>query len=61
MHAPNMMLLAKRWIEATHSHAWQRRGGSDHIWLSPNDEGKSAGTDCYRMANKPEVGTPLDF
>ena len=39
MHAANMVLEAKRWIEKTHPEAWNRRGGRDHIWLSPNDEG----------------------
>lgn len=39
MHASNMMLQAKRWIEAAHPKSWRRRGGRDHIWLSPNDEG----------------------
>ena len=39
MHAANMLLEAKRWIEATHPAAWNRRGGRDHIWLIPNDEG----------------------
>jgi hypothetical protein len=39
MHAANMMLQAQQWIERTHPRAWGRRGGRDHIWLSPNDEG----------------------
>ena len=39
MHAANMLLEAKRWIEATHPAAWKRRGGRDHVWLVPNDEG----------------------
>lgn len=41
MHVSNMMLQAKRWIEKTHPEAWKRRGGRDHIWLSPNDEGEA--------------------
>ena len=41
MHAANMLLEAKRWIEKTHPTAWQRRGGRDHVWLVPNDEGAS--------------------
>lgn len=40
MHAANMMLEAKRWIEMTHPAVWKRRGGRDHIWLVPNDEGE---------------------
>ena len=39
MHAANMLLEAKRWIEKTHPVAWRRRGGRDHVWLVPNDEG----------------------
>ncbi len=41
MHAANMLLEAKRWIQATHPAAWKRRGGRDHVWLIPNDEGVS--------------------
>ncbi len=41
MHAANMLLEAKRWIQKTHPAAWNRRGGSDHIWLVPNDEGSA--------------------
>ncbi len=39
MHVSNMLLQAQQWIEKTHPAAWKRRGGRDHIWLSPNDEG----------------------
>jgi hypothetical protein len=46
MHAANMMLQAQQWIERTHPRAWGRRGGRDHIWLSPNDEGDLRGELC---------------
>ena len=39
--AANMMREAVRWINTTHP--WfKRRGGRDHIWLMPHDEGA-----CY--------------
>lgn len=33
----NMLLAAKRWVEATHPF-WNRTGGRDHIWLASHDE-----------------------
>eukprot|EP00884_Botryococcus_braunii_P008777 jgi/Botrbrau1/17900/Bobra.50_1s0001.1 len=36
--ASMMALEAKRWLE-THLPYWGRKGGSDHIWLFPHDEG----------------------
>ncbi len=33
-----MALEAKRWLE-THLPYWGRRGGADHVWLFPHDEG----------------------
>jgi hypothetical protein len=38
MHAANMMLEAKRWLQKTMPW-WDRRGGRDHIWLMAHDEG----------------------
>eukprot|EP00798_Chlamydomonas_sp_ICE-L_P012371 gene12371-15556_t len=37
MHAANMMLEVKRWLEKTHPW-WKRRQGRDHIWLMAHDE-----------------------
>jgi hypothetical protein len=41
MHAANMLLEVKRWLQK-HMPWWDRRGGRDHIWLMPHDEGA-----CY--------------
>ncbi len=41
MHAANMLLEAKRWLQK-HMPWWDRRGGRDHVWLMPHDEGA-----CY--------------
>lgn len=46
MHVSNMLLQAQQWIEKTHPAAWNRRGGRDHIWLSPNDEGAAKSLLC---------------
>ena len=34
-----MVLEAVEWVQKTHPKIWQRRGGRDHIYLIPNDEG----------------------
>jgi hypothetical protein len=39
MQAANMVLEAVEWVQKTHPKIWQRRGGRDHIYLIPNDEG----------------------
>ena len=39
MQAANMVLEAVEWVQKTHPKIWQRRGGRDHIFLIPNDEG----------------------
>ncbi len=41
MQAANMVLEATEWVQKTHPKIWQRRGGRDHIYLIPNDEGAS--------------------
>jgi hypothetical protein len=41
MHIVNMLLEVKRWLQK-HMPWWDRRGGRDHIWLMPHDEGA-----CY--------------
>ncbi|GAX81627.1 hypothetical protein CEUSTIGMA_g9055.t1 [Chlamydomonas eustigma] len=41
MHVTNMVLEIKRWLQK-HMPWWDRRGGRDHIWLMPHDEGA-----CY--------------
>ncbi|KAG1658531.1 hypothetical protein FOA52_008417 [Chlamydomonas sp. UWO 241] len=41
MHAMNMILEAKRWLQKTFPW-WDRRQGRDHIWLMNHDEGA-----CY--------------
>eukprot|EP00798_Chlamydomonas_sp_ICE-L_P028400 gene28400-31535_t len=41
MHAANMMLEVKHWIQRTYPW-WNRRKGRDHIWLMAHDEGA-----CY--------------
>jgi hypothetical protein len=41
MHVTNMLLEVKRWLQK-HMPWWDRRGGRDHIWLMPHDEGA-----CY--------------
>lgn len=38
MHGANLFLEAQRWIKE-HMPYWKRRGGRDHIWLTPSDEG----------------------
>ena len=38
MHVANMLLEVKRWLQKTMPW-WDRRGGRDHIWLMPHDEG----------------------
>ncbi|KAL6745753.1 exostosin-like glycosyltransferase [Haematococcus lacustris] len=37
-HASNMMLEVQQWLQKTHPW-WDRRGGRDHVWLTPHDEG----------------------
>ena len=50
MHAANMMLEVKRWLQKTMPW-WDRRGGRDHIWLMPHDEGEPARNNgCERAA-----------
>ena len=39
MHAANMLLEVKRWLQKTMPW-WDRRGGRDHVWLMPHDEGE---------------------
>ncbi|KAL6745749.1 exostosin-like glycosyltransferase [Haematococcus lacustris] len=38
MQASNMMLEVQQWLQKTHPW-WDRRGGRDHVWLTPHDEG----------------------
>ncbi len=58
MHAANMLLEAKRWIEATHPAAWKRCGGRDHIWLVPNDEGAASLSNGIRISgSRPGSGS----
>lgn len=38
MHASNMLLDVKRWLQASFPW-WDRRGGKDHIWVFAHDEG----------------------
>ena len=38
MHAVNMLSEARDWIDANYPF-WKRRGGRDHIWTFPHDEG----------------------
>ena len=44
MHASNLMLDAKRWVDE-HLPYWRRKDGRDHIWLITHDEGP-----CYAPA-----------
>ena len=39
MHAANLVLEAKRWLQKEMPW-WDRRGGRDHIWLMAHDEGE---------------------
>ena len=39
MHAANMVLDAKRWVQQ-HMPWWDRRQGRDHIFLMAHDEGE---------------------
>ncbi len=41
MHVLNMLLEVKRWLQKEMPW-WDRRGGRDHVWLMPHDEGA-----CY--------------
>ncbi|KAJ9511254.1 hypothetical protein QJQ45_017152, partial [Haematococcus lacustris] len=36
--ASNLMLEVQQWLQKTHPW-WDRRGGRDHVWLTPHDEG----------------------
>ena len=38
MHAMNIMLDTKRWIQANYPF-WNKTGGRDHVWLFTHDEG----------------------
>ena len=51
MQAANMVLEAVEWVQKTHPKIWQRRGGRDHIYLIPNDEG--AESPIQRVATLP--------
>ncbi len=39
MHVTHMMLAVLGWIRAHMGKYWDRRGGSDHVWLMAHDEG----------------------
>ena len=50
MQAANMVLEAVEWVQKTHPKIWQRRGGRDHIYLIPNDEGVILVLQCMRRS-----------
>ena len=49
MHVTNMLLEAKRWLQGAMPY-WNRRGGRDHIWLVPHDEGTTSLVSCLYHA-----------